>query len=170
MPETDHYIARTSEFTDADGALVRHPYNPNSEVRIIPLAERTGLTRLGLAIGRIPPGKESFVLHAHMRDEEFLYILSGEGALQIGEDRHTVGPGDFAGFPIDGTPHQLFNTGAQDLVYLMGGERSGFDVAVFPGLQKIGISSNTDQTMTFYDANAAETRPYSDWFTQGETR
>ena len=29
----------------------------------------------------------------------------------IGEAEHRVGPGDFMGFPIDGTAHTLRNTG-----------------------------------------------------------
>jgi uncharacterized cupin superfamily protein len=31
--------------------------------------------RMGLHIGRILPGKESFVYHSHHHEEEFVYIL-----------------------------------------------------------------------------------------------
>lgn len=33
-----------------------------------------------------PPGKESFVFHSHERDEELLYIPSGEGRAEIGDE------------------------------------------------------------------------------------
>ncbi len=45
-----------------------------------------------------------------------------------------VGPGDFMGFPAPGIAHHLTNPFDGDLVYLMGGERSGMDVGHFPRL------------------------------------
>ncbi len=85
-------------------------------------------------MGRIPPGKESFVYHSHERDEEFVYILSGRGVAEIGDEKLEVGPGDFMGFQAPGEAHHLTNPFDEELVYLMGGERSGMDVGHFPRL------------------------------------
>ncbi len=116
-------------------ARIGHPWNPRSDVYLKRLSEAAGLSRLSLAIARVPPGKESFLYHRHERDEEFLFILTGRGRAEIGGDVFEVGPGDFMGFAApDGPPHHLANPYEEDLVYLMGGESSGFDVAHFPRL------------------------------------
>ena len=111
---------------------LQHPWNPNSELYMRPLSMAAGMGRAVLTLARIPPGKESFVFHSHERDEEFVYILSGRGRAEIGEDTFEVGPGDFMGFTAPGVAHHLTNPFDEDLVYLMGGERSGFDVGYFP--------------------------------------
>jgi len=120
---------------------VRQPFNPNSQVYLRSLGQAAGLARQQLAIGRIPPGKDSFELHAHARDEEFLYVLSGRGRAQIGDELFEVGPGDFMGFTAPSPAHNLSNPYGEDLVYLMGGERSGLDVVDFPRAGKTAIFS-----------------------------
>jgi uncharacterized cupin superfamily protein len=67
-----------------------------------------------------------------------------------------VGPGDFMGFPTDGTPHHLKNTGTTDLVYLMGGERSPVEIARFPSVGKLGVFSRAEGTVRFFDEDAAQ--------------
>ena len=148
------------EIAAAAEGNVRHPWNPNSDVYLKPLSMVAGLSRTVLTMARVPPGKESFVYHWHERDEEFLFILSGRGRAEIGEEVFEVGPGDFMGFAPGGTPHHLTNPYDEDLVYLMGGERSGLDVGHFPKLGRrivfgpSGISAVDEkdvQTMTLDD-------------------
>jgi uncharacterized cupin superfamily protein len=116
-------------------AHVRHPWNPNSDIYLKRLSHSVGLRRLSLSIARVPPGKENFLYHRHERDEEFLFILSGRGRAEIGEEVFEVGAGDFMGFPApSGPPHHLTNPFREDLVYLMGGESSGYDIGYFPTL------------------------------------
>lgn len=123
-------------------AHISHPFNPNSDVFLKRLAPVFGLERLALYLARVPPGKESFVYHQHERDEEFLIILSGQGRAEIGEDVIEIGPGDIMGFPAPaGPPHHLTNPYEQDLIYFMGGESSGFDIAHFPKLRRSLIFS-----------------------------
>src|SRR3546814_13528598 len=43
-----------------------------------------------------------------------------------------VGPGDFMGFTAPSPGHHLVNPYQEDLVYLMGGERSGLEIGRFP--------------------------------------
>ncbi|MEQ9519160.1 MAG: cupin domain-containing protein [Parvibaculum sp.] len=119
--------------------MFSHPFNPNSAITFVPLSDRVGMRRAQLGLGRIPPGRESFVPYSHAAQEEFVFILSGAGEMEIDGERFAVGPGDYVGFPTDGAVHQLYNTGAQELVYLMGGERTDSDMTHFPSLKKIGI-------------------------------
>lgn len=125
-------LLRAAEIEALAEARIRYPFNPNSDVRLRPLSELAGLTRVRLTLGRIPPGKESFAYHAHEADEEFVYILSGRGRAEIGGETVEVGPGDFMGFPTPSVVHHLTNPYDEDLVYLMGGERSRVEVSTFP--------------------------------------
>jgi uncharacterized cupin superfamily protein len=53
-------------------------------------------------------------LHRHQDDEEYYYIVSGQGVMTLDGVRHEVKPGDItAVFP--GGEHGLENTGAEDL-------------------------------------------------------
>jgi len=154
--ETKPQPLLTAQQIDAMPAYkIRHPFNPNSSVQVKTLSMATGLKRAALSLARVPPGKESFVYHAHARDEEWLYILSGRGQAEIGDDRIEVGPGDFMGFPAPGGPaHHLLNPYDEDLVYLMGGDRSGFDIGIFPRhgkhlvFQGMSIQAFDDDGMT----------------------
>ena len=113
-----------------------HPWNAKSEITGYQLGKSTGLKRTGVNFGRIAPGKESFVYHAHWTEEEWLYILEGRGVARIDDVDYEVGPGDFMAFPTPGVAHHLSNPFDQELVYLMGGENKEHDVADFPDLGK----------------------------------
>ena len=156
MPETPKHLVRTADLPAADAVRIRHPLNPNSDVTIQRLAERTGMQRLPVSLARVPPGRESFTLHAHLATEEFLYILEGHGTAVIGDAEVPVGPGDFMGFPTDGTPHHLKNTGTTDLVYLMGGERTAVEVARFPAAGKLAVFTMADGARFFDEATAQQ--------------
>jgi len=132
----------------------RHPMNPRSEIHGYMLSRLCGLSRTGVNLIRIPPGKESYVFHSHLTEEEWLYVLSGQGTLEVGEEAREVGPGDFAGFPAAGPGHNLRNTGSADLVYLSGGEHHDLEVADFPRHGKRAI--RTAQGMTLYPLAAGE--------------
>jgi uncharacterized cupin superfamily protein len=91
----------------------------------------TGLKRTGINISVVPPGKESFVYHSQLTEEEWIYLLSGKSIAQIENEEYEVEAGDFMGFPC-GVAHHMRNECDQDLVYLVGGENHEFDVADFP--------------------------------------
>jgi uncharacterized cupin superfamily protein len=81
---------------------------------------------------RLLKGDTSSVLHMHHQDEEWVYILSGRGIANIGDEQHAVGPGDFMGFAAGSLPHNLHNPNEEDLVYLVGGNRWPYDVCDYP--------------------------------------
>ena len=110
----------------------QHPVNPHGLRHSRDLGAATGLTRLGVHLVRVAPGGESTALHSHRTEEEFLYILAGRGIADDGKVETAVGPGDFLGFATDGTLHLLRNTGSEDLVYLLCGERGDYDMAEYP--------------------------------------
>jgi uncharacterized cupin superfamily protein len=152
--KADKYVIRTAGLKPAEIYAFTHPLNPNSAISFVPLSDRIGMQRAQLGLGRIPPGRESFVPHSHSAQEEFVFILEGSGEMEIDGERVSVGPGDYVGFPIDGAVHQLYNTSDADLVYLMGGERTPTDMSRFPTIGKIGIWA--DGTMRYVDEDAAQ--------------
>ena len=105
----------------------------------------------------VAPGKESFVYHAHHGEEEFLYIVSGRGVAEIGDQQFEVGPGDFMGFPTPSVGHHLRNPYGEDLVYLSGGERKPMEVADFPRHGKRLVRVGTQASV--YDGSGVEIFP-----------
>ena len=126
-----------------------------------PISQATGLERQVVSLARLPPGNESFLPHAHTFQEEFVFILEGNGKAILGDEEHPVGPGDFVGYPCDGVPHQLRNDGDTDLVYLMGGERTPFEIAKFPSVDKVGVF--TQEGVTMYDKDEGRVLGFGDY-------
>lgn len=119
--------SRTADTAEAD----THPLNPRSRVSGHALSRPAGLKGVGLWELTIPPGRESFIYHRHHREEEFLYVLAGRGIVEIDDEEHEIGPGDFIGFP-PGVAHHLRNPFDEDLRYLSGGQNLESEVADFP--------------------------------------
>jgi len=155
------HLVRTRDLRDADFTLIRHPLNPQSEIRMHRLGDRVGMQRAHLSLARVPPGRESFLPHAHGNQEEFVFILEGRGLAQLGDAEIEVGPGDYMGFPTDGTVHHLRNVGETDLVYLMGGERTEVEVSRFPSIGKVGLFQRGE--VSFFDEGSAIVLPASAW-------
>jgi len=161
VTKSPKHLVRTSSLEDSEAAHIKHPLNPKSEVFMHRLGDRAGMQRAQLSLARVPPGKESFIPHAHSVEEEFLFILEGRGIAEIDGDRFAVGPGDYLGFPTDGAVHHLINDGPEDLIYLMGGERSSLEVAHFPSIGKVGVIG--DGEVRLFDGSAADVLPFSAW-------
>jgi quercetin 2,3-dioxygenase len=129
-----------------------HPQNPRSEVVLSPLSRPAGLSRVAVVHTRVPAGQESFVHHVHLRDEEWLYVLSGHGSAEVGDAEHRIGPGDFLGFPAGGPPHHTRAADGEDLVMVQGGDawtRTSLDIVDFPRLGLRRTFVGTRSAMTF---------------------
>lgn len=110
----------------------QHQFNPQAIRLTRSLGDIVGLNQIGLHLVRIEPGFESTQFHFHHQDEEFLYVLSGRGIAEIGENEFEIAPGDFMGFTAGGLPHTLRNPYDTELTYLMGGTRNAIDVCDYP--------------------------------------
>jgi uncharacterized cupin superfamily protein len=130
--------------------------NPDSLFIGTGLSRLAGMQRAHVSLARIPPGRDSFAYHAHMLEEEWVYIISGRGIAEIDGVEHEVGPGDFMGFPTPSAAHLLKNRGGEDLVYLMGGEDKPVDVIEYPHLGKRYVLVGTPQGTEFYELGAPQ--------------
>lgn len=105
--------------------------------RVRALGDAVGLTRMGVGWRSVDPGFASTHRHFHSVEEEWAYVLSGEGVVRIGPHRLPVRAGSFVGFVPGPRPHHLLATGREPLVILEGGERRrGEDRCTYPDLRK----------------------------------
>lgn len=135
MADKKSFLLRAQQIKDSLQPF-SHPWNPKSEILGTYLGRAIGLKRTGINLAKIPPGKESFVYHAHHREEEWIYILSGYGIAEVDGEEFEIHSGDFMAFPTPSIAHHLRNAGDEDLVYLMGGENLDIEIADFPHLGK----------------------------------
>jgi uncharacterized cupin superfamily protein len=63
-------------------------------------------------------GQIATPFHRHHTSDELFFFLSGVGTLRFGGARIAVKAGDFIGAPAGGEPHQLINTGSEELRYV----------------------------------------------------
>lgn len=98
-----------------------------------PLGDFFGLTNFGVNLTRLAPGGVSALRHAHSRQDEFVYILSGHPTLRANEGEVELAPGMCAGFKAGtGDAHHLVNRTGKDVLYLEVGDRTAGDSASYP--------------------------------------
>ncbi|AKJ30908.1 cupin domain-containing protein [Caldimonas brevitalea] len=98
--------------------------------------------RLGVNLSRVPSGRSACPFHAHSREDEVFFVLSGRGVFRYGESVQEIGPGDCISCPADtGVAHQLANPFDSDLVYLGIGLNDPHEVCVYPDTGKINVRS-----------------------------
>ena len=95
------------------------------------LGDAAGLQNFGVNLTKLAPGSCSALRHWHTRQDEFIYILSGEIILVTDEGEQILTPGTAAGFPAgvaDG--HHLINRSNSEAVYLELGDRTPNDEVI----------------------------------------
>ena len=98
-----------------------------------PLGDLFGLTNFGVNLTRLSPGGVSALRHAHSKQDEFVYILSGYPTLHSDEGNTELAPGMCAGFRAGtGNAHRLVNETNEDVVYLEIGDRTKGDEVNYP--------------------------------------
>jgi uncharacterized cupin superfamily protein len=109
-----------------------HPVNEQAKRDTFSLGDATGLGQVGLHYTVVKPGDASTELHTHVFADEFIFVLSGSGQLELGSERVELAAGDFVGLPARAPMHRIVNRGDADLVYLVGGNRPDFDICDYP--------------------------------------
>lgn len=98
-----------------------------------PLGDLFGLTNFGVNLTRLAPGGSSALRHAHVRQDEFVYVLEGSPTLITDGGRTPMSPGMCAGFKAGtGNAHHLVNETDRDVVYVEIGDRTPGDSASYP--------------------------------------
>lgn len=156
-------IPRKALWKAAEIAPATRPFtqklNANSLFRAAGLSRLAGMSRAHVSLVKLPPGKDSFAYHAHMLEEEWIYILSGRAVAEIGGVSSEVAAGDFMGFATPSAPHVLRNTFEEECVYLMGGEDRAIDVVSYPAHDKRFLIMQTDKGAEYYELGEP-TKPF----------
>lgn len=146
------FVPRPSEYL---------PTNPATAARFdasrAMLGEVLGLSKLGVNVTAVKPGKAAYPFHSHRANDELFLILAGSGELRLGAQRHSVKEGDVIGCPAGNasTAHQLINTGSSELRYLAVSTQIEPEVCEYPDSGKIGTyCGNDDQGLVLLSRSA----------------
>jgi uncharacterized cupin superfamily protein len=97
------------------------------------LGDALGLKNFGVNLTTIKPGSASALRHWHVKQDEFVYIVSGELVLVTDGGEQLLTAGMCAGFVAGKTDgHHLVNRSGADATYLEVGDRTPGDGAAYP--------------------------------------
>jgi uncharacterized cupin superfamily protein len=104
----------------------------------VKLGDAAGLTQYGVNLLRLPPGAWSSQRHWHARQDEFIYVLSGEVTLVTDAGAELLRAGDCAGFKAgDEDGHCLQNRGTAEATVLEVGTRIAGDSATYSDIDML---------------------------------
>lgn len=102
------------------------------------LGDVLGLTKIGVNLTTLMPGKQSSMRHWHTLEDELVFVLEGQVVLVTDEGEQLLGPGTCAGFPAGARDaHQLVNRGAVPARYLEISNRDLQDGAEYPDVDLV---------------------------------
>ena len=103
------------------------------------LGDHAGLKNFGVNLTRLVPGAQSSARHAHAKQDEFVWVMSGEVVLETNEGAQTLQAGMCAGFPAGcGNAHRFLNRSSADALFLVVGDRTPFEEVTYPDIDLHG--------------------------------
>jgi uncharacterized cupin superfamily protein len=97
------------------------------------LGDALGLTKIGVNLSTLNPGKESSMRHWHTKEDELVFVIEGEVVLITDEGEQTLGPGMCCAFPAGAkNGHHLVNRSQAPARYLEISNRDPEDTAEYP--------------------------------------
>jgi uncharacterized cupin superfamily protein len=97
------------------------------------LGDALGLTKIGVNLTTLMPGKESSMRHFHTQEDELVFVLEGEVVLRTDECEQVLSAGMCAGFPAGvRNGHQVVNRSNRPARYLEISNRDAEDSAEYP--------------------------------------
>jgi uncharacterized cupin superfamily protein len=96
-------------------------------------SDEGGLTQFGAYVQTLQPGARSSDRHWHEKEDEFLYMLSGEVTVIENDGAHALQPGDVACWPGGmANAHHVVNQSDAPCTYLIVGTRLDRDITRYP--------------------------------------
>lgn len=116
-----------------------------------------GLTQFGAFVETLHPGAFSSHRHWHEKEDEFVYVLSGEVVLIDDNGEHLMRPGDAATFKAgDANGHHLHNLSNMNASYLVVGTRATSDRVNYSDIDRIYVRENGRVSRTKRDGTPLE--------------
>ncbi|MBZ5790462.1 cupin domain-containing protein [Burkholderia contaminans] len=110
-----------------------------------PLGDPFGLSQFGVNLTTLRPGAVSALHHQHAKQDEWVYVVSGEVRLYVGDDHYLMRPGMCAGFRANGAPHPLQNNSLGDATIIEVGSSVAGDAASYPTDDLVAVMNSTGQ-------------------------
>ena len=118
----------------------RIEHGSSYEARRKSLSQATRARELGCSLYEVPPGKCAWPRHAHLGNEEAVFVLSGRGVVRQGEADSEITAGDYLTFRRGKEHvHQIVNTGTGPLRYLCMSTMNEPDISWYPDSRKFGL-------------------------------
>jgi uncharacterized cupin superfamily protein len=89
-------------------------------------------------ISRIPPGKTPCPYHSHSAQWEFYHVISGTGTVRHQDGTTPIEPGDAFIFKPN-EPHQIINSGKEDLVLYVVADNPLNESCYYPDSKKWSV-------------------------------
>ena len=139
---------------DLDGVPVfrgsRYPKpfdEPCKERQGLRLGIAAGLSQFGVNLVTLTPGTWASQRHWHEKEDEFVYVVSGELVLVEDEGEVVLGPGDCAGWKAGvHNGHHLINKSGREATFLVVGTRDDTDWGEYPDIDLRFNPSSYDPT------------------------
>lgn len=97
------------------------------------LGDFFGLMNFGVNLTRLAPGAASALRHAHVRQDELVYVLEGHPTLHTDDGPIRLAPGMCSGVRAgSGHATAIVNETAEDVLLLEMGDRTPGDEVVYP--------------------------------------
>lgn len=104
------------------------------------LSRAAGGKELGCSLTEIEPGMTGWPFHAHLGNEEAIYVLRGRATLRLGDKTHALAPGDYVAFVArEDQAHQITNTSDETFAYLALSTMNPTDIVLYPDSGKRGL-------------------------------
>jgi uncharacterized cupin superfamily protein len=132
-----------------------------------PLAAKSKGRSLGCTLYEVAPGKRAFPMHAHLANEEAIFVLEGEGTMRMGDRDFPVRAGDYVTMPPGKeSAHQLVNTSKAPIRYLCFSTMRSPEIAFYPDSGKVGLSAvaEQDRMRILFKRSAALAGTMADYF------
>lgn len=118
------------------------------------LGDAAGLKNFGVNLTKLAPGSCSALRHWHTKQDEFIYVLSGELILVTDEREQILTAEMAAGFPAGvANGHHLINRSNSDAVYLEIGDRTPNDEVNYPDVDLVAKDSPNGWLFTHKDGS-----------------
>lgn len=102
------------------------------------LGDAAGLTQFGVNLQTLPPGVWSSQRHWHSKEDEFVWVVSGEVVLVTDAGEQLLRAGDCAGFPAGAANgHHLQNRSDAPALLLEVGSRFEDDVCTYADIDMV---------------------------------
>jgi uncharacterized cupin superfamily protein len=119
-----------------EGSSYPKPFDEACKGRTgVRLGIAAGLTQFGVNVVTLAPGAWSSQRHWHAKEDELVYVLSGELVLVEDEGEAILGPGDSAAWQAGvRNGHHLINRSSAEACFLVVGSRDPTDWGEYPDI------------------------------------